>query len=289
MCDSRSVYSHGVSKLLLGDLLLLALFTKTVHTLSLVTYNHSISVTFSHVKGAIEGFVIFLRISLVRIESSVKHGRMLVMVTFGERLRELRKMRDLTQEQLAEELQVGRAALARWETKDANPDRDTLVKIASFFNITTDYLLGRTEHSEQKRPANIYPVEGLRAVPVIGTIPAGMPLLAIEEVSETMLLPEELLPNGKNVFLLRVKGDSMVDEKIFDGDLVLINADDRVDDMDIGAVLLDEEEVTLKKIHYFDGFVSLIPANNEYMPTTHRADEVRVLGRWESTIHSRRR
>ncbi len=115
-----------------------------------------------------------------------------------------------------------------------------------------------------------------------------MPLSAVEDESEKLLLPEELLPQG-HVFLLRVRGDAMEDETIFDGDLVLINADEPVVDMDIGAVSVDDE-VTLKKVHYFDGYVVLIPANSKYDPCPpKRAGEVRILGRWESTIHHRRR
>jgi transcriptional regulator with XRE-family HTH domain len=67
------------------------------------------------------------------------------MSTFGERLKELRKSKNLTQEKLAEQLSVNRDALAKWETDRAFPDVNIIKELADFFEVTTDYLLGRKE------------------------------------------------------------------------------------------------------------------------------------------------
>jgi SOS-response transcriptional repressor LexA len=66
--------------------------------------------------------------------------------------------------------------------------------------------------------------------------------------------------------------------------MVLVNADEAVNDMEIGAVLVDQEEVTLKKVHYIDNSIVLLPANAKYRPSIHPADEVRILGRYKFAI-----
>lgn len=70
-------------------------------------------------------------------------------MTFGERLKDLRKKRSLTQSQLGEKLNVTKASISGYENDTRSPDRETLVKIAEIFNVTTDYLLGRTEDKEK--------------------------------------------------------------------------------------------------------------------------------------------
>lgn len=69
------------------------------------------------------------------------------MSTFGERLKELRKSKNLTQEKLAEQLSVNRDALAKWETGRAYPNVNIIKELADFFDVTTDYLLGRKDDS----------------------------------------------------------------------------------------------------------------------------------------------
>jgi transcriptional regulator with XRE-family HTH domain len=77
------------------------------------------------------------------------------MGTFGERLKELRKSKNLTQEKLAEQLSVNRDALAKWETNRAYPDVNIIKELATFFEVTTDYLLGRNENSLTARIAEV--------------------------------------------------------------------------------------------------------------------------------------
>ena len=70
-------------------------------------------------------------------------------MTFGERLKDLRKKRSLTQSQLGEKLNVTKASISGYENDTRSPDRETLVKIAEIFNVSTDYLLGRTDDKEK--------------------------------------------------------------------------------------------------------------------------------------------
>lgn len=68
------------------------------------------------------------------------------MATFGERLRILRQQKELSIRKLADDLKYGKTTIANWENDNRFPDRETLIKLADFFNVTVDYLLGRTDN-----------------------------------------------------------------------------------------------------------------------------------------------
>ena len=113
------------------------------------------------------------------------------------------------------------------------------------------------------------------AVPLLGRVAAGTPIEPVE-IAETIALPEELLGRGET-FALRVRGDSMVDEGILDGDLVIVDARPDADD---GAtvVALVRGDATVKKLYRQRGRVRLQPANARLAPIVARASEVQVRG-----------
>jgi repressor LexA len=106
------------------------------------------------------------------------------------------------------------------------------------------------------------------AVPVMGRIAAGTPIEAIQTRSHTINVPPDLLSTGDH-YALEVRGDSMIDAGILDGDLVLIRKTDIADTGDIVVALIDEEEATLKRFRRRGASIALEPANS--------AHEVRIL------------
>ena len=104
-----------------------------------------------------------------------------------------------------------------------------------------------------------------RDIPVLGRIAAGAPVLAAEQVEEVLPLPTELVGDGP-VFLLEIKGDSMVDAGIHHGDLVAIHMQSDARDGEIVAALIDGEEATVKRLRRLDGKVILESANPNYEP-----------------------
>ncbi len=117
------------------------------------------------------------------------------------------------------------------------------------------------------------PQEG---IPFLGRIAAGIPIEAITDVA-LMKVPDELLGRGP-CYVLQVAGDSMIEEGIFDGDYVVIEQQDHADNGDIVVALVNNDEVTLKKIEQKPGQVILYPANASMAAMVYRPDEVRIQG-----------
>ena len=111
-------------------------------------------------------------------------------------------------------------------------------------------------------------------IPLLGTIAAGTGVLADEQVESVMTLPRELVGHGE-LFMLRVKGDSMIDAAICDGDYVVVRRSQTADNGDIVAALLDGDEATVKTLKRRDGHVWLMPHNPAYAPIL--GDDARIL------------
>ena len=105
----------------------------------------------------------------------------------------------------------------------------------------------------------------VRDIPILGRIAAGTPILAAEHVEDVMPLPTELVGDGP-VFLLKVKGDSMINAGIHEGDLVAIHSQPDAQDGEIVAALIDGEEATVKRLRRRDGKVILESENPAYEP-----------------------
>ncbi|VAV90564.1 SOS-response repressor and protease LexA [hydrothermal vent metagenome] len=103
----------------------------------------------------------------------------------------------------------------------------------------------------------------VRDVPLVGHIAAGSPILAEEDIEEVYPLPTELVGH-EPVFMLRIRGDSMLNAGIYDGDYVVVQKQNTAKNGDIVAALVDGEEATVKTFHRSDTAVSLIPHNDAY-------------------------
>ena len=113
-------------------------------------------------------------------------------------------------------------------------------------------------------------------IPFLGIIAAGRPIEAVAQ-AELMRVPDELLGKGP-CYVLRVSGDSMIDEGIFDGDYVVIEQCDSARNGEIVVALIHNEEATLKRIEQQPGRVILHPANAELTPMEYKPDEVQIQG-----------
>lgn len=121
-----------------------------------------------------------------------------------------------------------------------------------------------------------------RDVPLLGRIAAGTPILAAEHVEDVMVLPTELVGDGP-VFLLEVKGDSMIDAGIRDGDLVAVNKQSDARDGEIVAALIEGEEATVKRLQRKGGMVFLHSENPAYKPMVF-TEGVELIGKVVSVL-----
>ena len=196
----------------------------------------------------------------------------------SNRIRELRAKHGLTLEQVAQQVGVGRSTVRKWETGIIeNMRRDKIAKLATALHTTPGYLMGWTDDQEAPLPTNIIPMPVMEKIPLLGAIACGAPILAQEHIEDYVDMPSHI----KSDFALTCKGDSMINARIFDGDIVYIRQQETVDNGEIAAVLVDGE-ATLKRVRLFDDHISLEPENPQYRPLVLWGDEmntVRILGK----------
>ena len=144
---------------------------------------------------------------------------------------------------------------------------------------------------EGDRPApnpNAMELEGIHAleVPVMGRIAAGTPIEAISEVSHHVAVPGSMLSGNGHHYALEVKGDSMIEAGINDGDVVVIREQKTAENGDIVVALVDDEEATLKRFRRHGSSIALEPANSSYETRVLPDDMVKVRGRLVGLIRS---
>lgn len=122
------------------------------------------------------------------------------------------------------------------------------------------------------------PSARVRMVPIVGTIAAGTPITATENVEDVVPVPSEMVKNIEGAFLLRVKGDSMTGEGIMPRDLVLIKPQQIARNSDLVAVMVDDE-ATVKRIQFEKEKVRLLPSNPAYEPIVVNGRDARIIGK----------
>ncbi len=182
------------------------------------------------------------------------------MPDFKDTLAALRKRNKLTQNELGAMLGLAGSTISMYERGEREPSKEALELIADHFNVPIDYLVGRWKDLAPL-PANIIPMPTMRDVPLVGDIACGLPILAVENHDGTVQAPENIRAD----FALRCKGDSMINARIYDGDIVYIRQQPTVDSGQIAAVLIDDE-ATLKRVRIYDDHIILEAANPQYKP-----------------------
>lgn len=180
------------------------------------------------------------------MENNTKGGEQSV-----NRLKKLREGR-YTQEQIAALLGVSRSTYTKYEKGDIQLGRDILVRLSRLYDCSIDYILGEDDASP-----------GAIRVPIYGTIPAGIPAEAIEDIIDYEEVPEGWARGGKEYFGLKVKGDSMA-PKYSDGDVVIFRKQDTCESGQDCAVMVNSDEATFKRVKLESWGVALIPINPAY-------------------------
>lgn len=183
------------------------------------------------------------------------------------RIKSLRAQRGIKQAELASAIKVSQAALSGYETGKYEADIGTYMAIAKFFNVTLDYLL---DNSSSDSSAVV-------RVPVLGSVPAGIPLEAIEDIVDWEEIPAAMCAGEKEYFALQVKGDSMWPDYLPE-DIVILRKTERCESGDVCVVYVNGFDATLKQVKLAeDGSVTIIPRNPSYPPRTYSPEEVAEL------------
>lgn len=135
---------------------------------------------------------------------------------------------------------------------------------------------GLVVDSTHREVTGLRRIEGME-IPVAGRVRAGRPILAIEEIEENILVDKTLF-KVHDAFALRIKGDSMIEAGIFDGDYVVVKPQKVVSTGDIAVVLICDE-VTVKKVSIGKAMITLIPANKDLKPVKYKPDEISIIGK----------
>ena len=183
---------------------------------------------------------------------------------FWDNLIKLCNNRGISPNGVCLELGLSNATATKWKN-GAIPRNATLKKIADYFGVSVDYLLGR-KSAPQKSDNAI-------KVPVLGYVAAGIPIEQIEDILDYEELdPERFNPNCE-YFALKIRGDSM-QPRIMDGDVVIVRKQPSVESGEIAIVCINGEEATCKQIRKHEDGLSLISLNQSYAPMYFTPKEV---------------
>ena len=205
-------------------------------------------------------------------------------MNLGDLIRVYREAHDLSQRQFAARCDLSNGYISILEKgvnpntgKPVTPTIPQLKKLADGMNISLSELFDRVDDMPIDLSSNIIPLPSMRKIPLIGTIACGAPILAEEHIEDLVDTPAHIHAD----FALTCKGDSMINARIFDGDIVYIRQQDTVESGQIAAVLIDNE-ATLKRVRLFEDHISLEPENPQYRPLIYWGEEmntIRILGK----------
>lgn len=183
-------------------------------------------------------------------------------------LKEARRAKGLTQVEVAKYIGITQGGYSGWERGDVNIDGVSLARLAELFDVTTDYLIGKTDAISGK------PIK----IPVLGSVPAGIPIEAIEDIVDWEELPQSMASGDKKYFALEVKGDSMWPDYL-PGDIVIVRKQPTCASGEDCVVYVNGYDATLKQVRLNeeDQSLTIVPRNQSYPPKTFSADEIQNL------------
>ncbi|QFQ90977.1 LexA family protein [Lacticaseibacillus manihotivorans] len=205
-------------------------------------------------------------------------------MTIGKRIAALRKKRSWTQAMLSDKMSVSQSTVTMWENGKRAVSSEDTIKLATLFDVTTDYLLGL----DDDMPANAVPITAAETVqiPVYGEIQAGVATLAEQNVIGQLDVKKDVVERYgyDNLFALKVRGESM-NRKIINGHTAVFCKDIQPESGDIVAVMIDHEDATVKQFHETSIAVMFEPMSWDpsFKPYVFKKDEeqdFRILGRY---------
>lgn len=204
------------------------------------------------------------------------------MSKIGDNIRFMRKQNKMSQLQLGQKLGKSESTIQMWETGFRSPTMKSIQDISNIFQVDIDTLvytdLSNKSKDEDINFSNIYKIDKIK-LPLLGTVACGEPIYADEERESYIMVGTDIHAD----FCLQCKGDSMINARIHDGDIVFVKKQSIVDNGEIAVVIIDDE-ATLKRFYYYkeQNMVILKPENSKYediILTGEKLNTVRVIGK----------
>ena len=188
-------------------------------------------------------------------------------------------LKNKTRTQICADLGFAYSTFSDWIKGNKYPRIDKIELMANYFNISKADLVERKENSDfADTYDNIYKISK-KKLPLLGTIACGEPIFASEDRESYVMVGMDINAD----FCLKCKGDSMINARIYDGDIVFIRKQDIVANGEIAAIII-EDEATLKRFYYYkeQNMVILKPENSKYEDIVlmgEQLEKVKVLGK----------
>lgn len=209
-------------------------------------------------------------------------------IEISRNIKRLMKERGWTQLKTSEISGISKSTLSDYINCKTLINAGNVEKLSEAFNVNKSDIdpsfKSQLMISEGESPIySLNPTESYERLPIVGAISCGNGVLAYEEIEGYEETPKAWL-NGGEYFYLRAKGDSMINARIQDGDLLLIRAQDDVENGEIAAVLIDGEAV-LKRVHKTDDSLVLQSENSNYPPIiVGKNSDIRIIGKLKRSV-----
>lgn len=190
----------------------------------------------------------------------------------AKKLKELRERKNITQQELAEELGMQQQQIARYENNQRKFKQDLLYKLADYFKVSINDFFPDTNYD------NAIPIDNMVYLKVYGSIKAGIPLESQNDVVENIPVPRDWFRGSKKIFGLRISGDSM-SPKYQEGEIVIF---EQVDDIELYknkdcCIMINHTDSTFKKLLINDNGIVLVPYNTNYEMLSYSKEDVENL------------
>lgn len=190
--------------------------------------------------------------------------------TIANRIRTALEVRGMKQADLVEKTKIGKSSISTYLSGAYEPKQKNIYRIASALNVDEAWLMGFDVQMDRKN-ISIETSKGIK-IPVLGKVPAGVPIEAVEDIIDYEEIPEELAKDGE-FFGLQIKGDSM-EPRICEGDVVIVRKQDDAETGDLVVAMINGNEATCKRLMKYKDGIRLVPNNPSYEPLYYSNKEI---------------
>lgn len=186
-------------------------------------------------------------------------------ITMSNNLKKYLKINNISRNQLSESLGISYSTISDWINGKAYPRIDKIEMMANYFGINKSDLV--EEHFTEEKP------QGLK-IPVLGTVAAGIPISAVEDILDYEEVPQSWENQGE-FFALKIKGDSM-EPRMESGDVVIVKQQPDANSGDTVIVLVNGDDATCKKLQKTDNGIMLVSTNPKYPPMFYSTEDIQT-------------